>query len=524
MRLSRMLCALVTLVAIPGLLIAQEPQAQSPRPARAAAPSRAAPAAASTPAPTSVTHHVVEIGGQRVAYTATAGTLPIVEDGDTMAHMFYVAYTRDGVTNLNERPIFYSFNGGPGTGSLWMHLGYTGPRRVSYDDEGFAPRPPAHLEDNPYSILDVADIVYISPIGTGFSRMVPGKDPHQYHGVMSDIASVAEFIRLYTTKNKRWGSPKFLIGESYGTTRAAGLAGYLLTHDQMYLNGVVLVSMTGLDVERGDDVAYATALPHLTATAWYHHKLAPELQARPLEEVVAEAQKFAMDDYVRALMRGDQLTDAERADLARRLARYTGLSEAYIRSANLRVSVARFRKELLRDQRLTVGRLDSRYAGVDRDAAGESYDYDPAMASWNGPFREAVDQYMRNELGYETDLEYKIWGDVRPWKRDQVGRGGVGEMLRDAMAQNPYMRVLIQGGYYDGATTFSDAEYTIHHLQPGGEFRDRFRFRFYPSGHMIYLRRETLARAKQDLVDFIKWALEARRPAPSVTAAGGTQR
>ncbi|HEX7050019.1 MAG TPA: hypothetical protein VF188_07365 [Longimicrobiales bacterium] len=497
------------LVAIlPGVLLAQGRPAADPP--------------AVPPAEPSVTHHTARIGGQAVSYTATAGTLPIVEDGDTMAFMFYVAYIRDGIEDKSDRPIFFSFNGGPGTASLWMHMGYTGPRRVVYDEEGFPLRPPARIEDNPYSILDVADIVYIDPIATGFSRMAPGKDEHKYHGVMEDIASVGEFIRLYTTQHDRWGSPKFVIGESYGTTRASGLAGYLQSEYQMYLNGVILVSMTELGVDRGDDVSYATALPHMTATAWYHHQLPADLQARPLEEVLAESEAFALGDYLLALAKGHDLPETEKAEVIRQLARLTGLSPEYIESANLRVSVGRFRKELLRDQRLTVGRLDSRYTGVDQDAAGESYDHDPAMVSWNGPFGAAVNQYLREELGYDTDLQYNVWGDVRPWNRE--ARTTVGEMLRSAMTENPYLKVLIQGGYYDGATTYFDAKYTIAHLQPGGELRDRFRFAFYPSGHMMYLRKEDLARAKQDLVAFVRWALEATPQArPVTTAAAGAQ-
>jgi carboxypeptidase C (cathepsin A) len=500
--LSALTIGVLMLGTIPAL--AQQPR--RPAMAQAAGPSKAGTEAALLPAEPVVTQHTARIEGQTVAYTAEAGWLPIRDDGKIVAKMFYVAYTRNGVQDLSTRPLIFSFNGGPGTASVWMHLGYTGPRRVVYDDDGFAQRPPGTLEDNPHSILDAADIVYIDPIATGFSRMVEGEDLHKYHGTMSDIQSVAEFIRLYLVKKDRWMSPKFVIGESYGTTRASGLAGYLLSADQIYLNGVILVSMTDLNVERGPDVSIAMGLPQRTATAWYHHQLASDLQNRPLREVLDEAETFAMGDYMHALLEGDRLTDAERTDIAQRVARYTGLSPEYVLSANLRIEARRFWKQLLRDQRLTVGRLDSRYTGVDQDAAGENPDYDPAMADWNGPFGNAVNRYLREELKYNPDLAYNVWGPVRPWNRDDGTN--VGEMLGNAMRQNPYLKVMVQGGYYDAATDYFNAQYTISHLQPGGELKNRFRFRFHESGHMLYLRKPDLESANNELREFIKWALE----------------
>jgi carboxypeptidase C (cathepsin A) len=453
-----------------------------------------------------ITQHSARINGQNVSYTAEAGWLPIREEGKVAAKMFYIAYTRNGVQDKSARPLIFSFNGGPGTASVWMHMGYTGPRRVVYDDDGFALMPPGGLEDNPHSILDAADIVYIDPVDTGFSRMVEGELLHRYHGTMADIESVGEFIRLFILRKDRWMSPKFLIGESYGTTRASGLAGYLLDRHQLYLNGVILVSMTGLNVDAGEDVSYATALPHLAATAWYHEQLSQDLQSMPLRAFLDEVEAFAMSDYLQALVQGDRLDDGERADIAQRVARYTGLTVDYVLSTNLRVNSRRFWKELLRDQRLTVGRLDSRYLGIDRDAAGENPEYDPAMADWNGAFSDAVNRYLREELGYNPDLKYNVWGNVRPWNRNDGTN--VGEMLRESMRENPYLKVMIQGGYYDAATDYYSAVYTISHLQPGGEFRDRFRFSWYESGHMMYLRKPDLANANNDLRDFIRWALE----------------
>jgi carboxypeptidase C (cathepsin A) len=466
-----------------------------------------------------VTQHTTTIRGETIRYTAEAGTLPIRENGKVMAGMFYVYYKRDNPSEGGPRPMVFSFNGGPGTASVWMHMGYTGPRRVQYDEEGFALRPPVGLEDNPYSILDVADIVYIDPVATGFSRMVEGEDEHMYHGTLSDIASVADFIRLFVVRKDRWDSPKFVIGESYGTTRASGLAGYLADAHQIYLNGVILVSMTNLNVEAGPDVRYATALPQLAATAWYHRQLPTDLQTRPLRDVLDEVEGFAVSDYLQALVAGDRLTDAERRSVAGQVARYTGVDPAYVLSANLRMDTSRFWKELLRDQRLTVGRLDSRYVGVDRDAAGETPEYDPAMADWDGPFGNAVNLYLRRELGYDPDLQYNIWGPVRPWNRDDGAN--VGEMLRSGMQANPYLKVLIQGGYFDAATDYFTAQYTISHIQPGGDFRDRFRFAWHESGHMMYLRQEDLESANQELRDFFRWCLEGEAGYPREVRPGG---
>jgi carboxypeptidase C (cathepsin A) len=466
-----------------------------------------------------VTQQTTTIRGETIRYTAEAGTLPIRENGKVMARMFYVYYERDNPSEGAARPMVFSFNGGPGTASVWMHMGYTGPRRVQYDDEGFALRPPVGLEDNPHSILDVADVVYIDPVATGFSRMVEGEDEHMYHGTLSDIASVADFIRLFITRKDRWDSPKFVIGESYGTTRASGLAGYLADAHQIYLNGVILVSMTNLNVEAGPDVRYATSLPQLTATAWYHRQLPADLQARPLRDVLDEVEGFALSDYLQALVAGDRLTDAERRSVAEQVARYTGVDADYVLSANLRLDTSRFWRELLRDQRLTVGRLDSRYVGVDRDAAGETPEYDPAMADWDGPFGNAVNLYLRRELGYDPDLQYNIWGPVRPWNRDDGAN--VGEMLRSAMQANPYLKVLIQGGYFDAATDYFSAAYTISHIQPGGEFRDRFRFAWHESGHMMYLRQEDLETSNQELRDFFRWCLEGEVGYPREVRPGG---
>jgi carboxypeptidase C (cathepsin A) len=469
-------------------------------------PSAAAPVASDLKETTSVTRHAIVIGGQRIAYTATAGTIALRNDKDKPeAGVFYVAYTRDDVTDRARRPIFYSFNGGPGTASVWMHMGFTGPRKVVYDDEGMMPSPPFRLADNDQAILDVADIVFIDPVGTGYSRMAAGEDAHKYHGVMEDIRSIGEFIRLYTTRNSRWDSPKFLIGESYGTTRAAGLVNHMQQTHQMYFNGVIQVSMTGLDYQSGTDPGFALSLPHYTATAWYHKALAPELQAKPLRAVLQESEQFALGAYLDALVKGDALPKAERDAVAAQVGRLAGLSKEYVANSNLRIERGRFRKELLRGRGVTVGRLDSRYTGIDRDAAGATNEYDPAMEAWNGPFAAVINDYFRDELKWETDTKYNIWGDVRPWRRDP--QNNTGEMLRLAMTQNPFLRVLVLASYYDGATDYFSAQYVMSHLDPSGSIKDRVSFSFYESGHMMYVRKSDLAKAKRDVAEFVQRSL-----------------
>ena len=483
--------------------IAPATQAASP-----ASPATAGPR--ETPAPdlqerTSVTRHTIRIGGQPVAYTATAGNLVLRDDrGKATASFFYVYYTRDGVTDLTRRPLVFSFNGGPGTASIWMHVGFTGPRRVVYDDEGFQVQPPYRLSDNEQSILDIADIIYIDPVGVGYSRMAPGEDPHRYHGVGDDIAAMGDFIRVFTSRQSRWKSPKFLIGESYGTTRASGLVGYLQSQHQMYMNGVILVSMTNLGLDRGAEVSYATTLPYMTATAWYHKKLAAELQARPLRQVLDEAERFAMTDYQVGLFKGGLLGADERASLAKQVARFTGLSAEFVLRSNLRIDRNRFWKELLRDKGLTVGRLDSRYTGIEKDSAGEAPEADPAMQNWDGPFAGAMNTYLRDELKWETDDKYIVWGNVRPWRQDPDVR--VYDMLRRAMAQNPFLKVLVLEGYFDGATDYFGAQYTMSHIDPSGKVNKRIEFGLYESGHMMYLKNSALAEAKRDLTRFIQGA------------------
>ena len=458
-----------------------------------------------------VSEHVATIGGERVPYRATVGTQPVWdEDDEAVAAVFYVYYERSDVSDRTGRPLVVSFNGGPGSASVWMHIGYTSPRLLEIDPEGFPIRPYG-VRNNPHSILDVADIVYVDPVNTGFSRILGEAERERFFGVNEDIAYLADWIDTFVSRQGRWASPKFLIGESYGTTRVSGLAAELQGSHWMYLNGVILVSPTGLGIEREGPVDDALALPNYTATAWYHEALDPELQGRELEELLAEVETFTVEEYIPSLVRGGSLEAADRRALARRVARYAGLSETFVLNHNLAPSVSEFRKELLRDRGLTVGRLDARYRGTDRENAGESYDFDPALTAWNHAFAPAINHYLRQDLGWDTDLQYWVFGPVRPWNREG---NRTGEGLRRALAQNPWLHVLFQVGYYDGGTDYFSAKYTMWNMDPRGELLERVRFLGYRSGHMMYLREEDLATANQDIREFIRWSLDAaERPA-----------
>lgn len=459
------------------------------------------------PVDTAVVHQdVVTINGARVPYDVTTGTQPVWdESGHPVASLFYVYYQRSDVSDRTSRPLVISFNGGPGSASVWMHVGYTSPKQLAIDPEGF-PVQPYGVRDNPHSILDVADIVYVDPVNTGFSRIIGDADRTRFFGVNEDVEYLAAWIDTFVSRQGRWTSPKFLIGESYGTTRVSGLAGQLQGSHWMYLNGVILVSPTGLGVERDGPIGDALLLPHYTATAWYHQALDSELQSRDLTEILPEVEAFTLEEFLPALSRGGSLDAARRARVADQVARYAGVSRTFVESYNLAPPVGAFRKELLRDQGLTVGRLDSRYRGEDRQDVGESYDFDPALTSWNHSFAPAINTYLRDDLGWDTDLRYWVFGPVRPWNR---GGDETGENLRLAMAQNPFLHLFVQSGYYDGGTDYFSAQYTMWNMDPGGRVLDRARWTGYRSGHMMYLRQEDLVQSNQDIRDFIAWALEA---------------
>jgi len=453
------------------------------------------------------TSHTVTILGERIGYEATAGFQPVWNDeGEPIASLFYTYYERTGIDDRSRRPLVISFNGGPGSASVWMHIGYTGPRFLNIDDEGY-PVQPYGVGENPHSILDVADIVYVDPVNTGFSRALPGVDPRQFFGVQPDINYLAAWIETFVTRQNRWASPKFLIGESYGTNRVAGLAQRLQGSHWMYLNGVILVSPTGMGVDAGGPAGNALFLPHYAATAWFHDALEPDLQNRDLDEWLPEVERFTIDEYIPALARGGFLDPDRRREIAAQVARYAGVSESYVLNNNLAIPVTRWRKELLRDRGQTVGRLDARYKGIDREDDGLTHDFDPALTAWNHAFTPAMNIYVRNDLQVNTELSYNIFGPVSPWPRTP---DNTGEALRRAMAENPYLKVLIQAGYYDGGTDYFSAKYTMWNMDPSGRLQDRFRFETYRSGHMMYLRQEDLATSNQHVREFI---LDAIPPA-----------
>jgi len=466
---------------------------------------------------TSQTQHTVRIGGQEVKYTATAATLVMkAEDGSPKATAFYVAYTRDDVTDLAKRPLTFAYNGGPGSASVWVHMGAFGPRKVLLSDDGHALAPPPALVDNEFSILDVTDIVFVDPISTGFSRPAPGENPNQFHGVREDTEWVAEFMRLYITRNNRWGSPKFLAGESYGTTRSASLSGYLQQRFGIYLNGIVLISAVlnfqTLSFAAGNDLPPVMFLPTYTATAWYHKRLPADLQGN-LQKALQESRDFAAGEYNQALMKGDKLPEAERARVAQKLARLTGLTPKYIEQTNLRINIGRFTKELLRDQRRTVGRIDSRFTGIDLDAAGERYESDPSQGNYSGAFTQAFNDYIRRELKFEIDLIYETSGPVRPWSYEPWTNSyvNVAETLRSAMTQNQNLRVLVCNGYYDLATPFFGIEYTVDHLGLDPSLRNHIAMAYYEAGHMMYIHKASHAQFKKDIAAFILSTVPAGR-------------
>jgi carboxypeptidase C (cathepsin A) len=444
----------------------------------------------------------VTIKGKPVPYKVTVGTQPVWDkDGKVIASLFYTYYERTDVSDKGKRPFVMSFNGGPGSASVWMHVAYTGPKVLNIDTEGY-PVQPYGVRDNPHSILDAADIVYIDPVNTGFSRILdPKADRNLFFGVNADVKYLADWLDVFVSRNGRWTSPKYLIGESYGTTRVSGLALELQNAHWMYLNGVILVSPTELGIEQGNSVNDALHVPYYTAAAWYHKKLPADLQSKDLDAVLAESEKFAVDELIPQLAKGGFLDDAKRREMATKVARYTGVSERAVLENNLAMPTAFFWKELLRAEGYNVGRLDSRYKGLDKRVSGDRPDYAAELTSWLHSFTPAINYYLRDVLKFKTDLQYNMFGPVNPWDRSN---DNTGDNLRQAMAQNPYLNVLVQSGYYDGATTYFDAKYTMWQLDPGGKMRDRLRFEGYRSGHMMYLRAEDLASSNEHIRDFIK--------------------
>ncbi|MEO6447526.1 MAG: peptidase S10 [Gemmatimonadaceae bacterium] len=508
--------AFVPFLLAAGALVAEAQQRPAP-PATVQAPASPQRAATGDTADRTVeTLHTARIGGAEVRYTATVGRLVLRHpSGRPRAHMFFTYYRRDG-QDPKTRPIMFTYNGGPGSPSIWLHMGLMGPKRVQMGTDGFQPAPPYTLVDNVDSPLDVTDIVMIDPVQTGYSRAAEGEDVKQFTGVRQDVESVGEFIRLFTTKFTRWPSPKYLLGESYGTMRSAGLAAELQNRHGMELNGIVLVSSI-LDYQSkgyvaGNDYPYANFLPSFTASAWYHRKLPPDLQALTLEEAVQRSRDFAYGPYFTALVKGTRLQGAERSAIAQQVARYSGLSADFVARANLRVSDQRFRKELLRDRALTIGRLDGRYTGRDVDAAGETQEYDPANEALGGPYTALFMDYVRRELKWETDLPYFTSGQVQPWDYSPYSNRYLNmvENLRSAMARNPFLKVMVANGYYDFATPFAATEHTFDHLGMESSYSDRVTLKYYEGGHMMYIHPKLLTHLKHDLAAFITSTQVAR--------------
>ena len=455
------------------------------------------------------TIHNTTIKGMSMSYTAETGTQPVWDDkGDPVATLFYTYYTRNNIKNRASRPLIISFNGGPGSASVWMHVAYTGPRILNIDDEGY-PVQPYGFKSNPNSILDVADIVFVNPVNTGYSRMVPDKegkmpDRKQFFGINEDIKYLAEWVNTFVSRKNRWESPKYIIGESYGGTRVMGLANQLQGNQWMYLNGVILVSPADYNAYNVDNQPEYSALdlPYKAAAAWYHKMLPPTLQSKDLTDMLPEVESYAINTLMPAIAKGGFISDAERNSVAEKMSQYTGLSKKVILQHNLVVPNNFFWKELLRDKTgQTIGRLDSRYLGIDRMQAGMSPDYSAELTSWLHSFTPAINHYIKNELNFDTDIKYNMFGPVHPWNNDN---NTTRDDLRKAMATNPYLHVLNQSGYYDGATTYFTAKYTLSQIDPSGKLKDRMSFKGYRSGHMMYLRKEDLIKANEDIREFIK--------------------
>jgi len=456
-----------------------------------------------------ITKHQTTVKGVTFPYTATVGTMPLWEDDKAIATLFFTYYKRTDIKNDSKRPLLFSFNGGPGSASVWMHVAYTGPQILNIDDEGY-PLQPYGVKTNPYSILDVADIVFVNPVNTGYSRMIKDKDGKypdrkKFFGINADINYLAKWMNTFVTRNNRWRSPKYIIGESYGGTRVAGLAKALQDSQWMYLNGVIMVSPADYKVFESDvPISSGTNLPYFTAAAWYHKMLPAKLQNKDLTEILPEAEAFALNSLIPALAKGGFISDSEKQRVAEKMAYYSGLSKKSILQNNLDVSTGFFWKELLRNSGKTIGRLDSRYIGIDKKETGSYPDYNAELTSWLHSFTPAINYYLREELNYKTDLKYNMFGDVHPWDRRN---NNTRENLRKAMAQNPYLHVMVQSGYFDGATTYFGAKYTMWQIDPSGKMKDRLEFHGYRSGHMMYLRKHDLEQANEDIRQFIKKSL-----------------
>jgi len=465
---------------------------------------------------TSATEHSIRIGGQTINYTATFGSILIRDDKDEPAALvFYTAYTRSDTKDMTQRPLTFAYNGGPGSASAWLHMGAFGPRRVVTPDAKYAPPGPYHLSDNASSLIDKTDVVFLDPVGTGYSHAVGKHENKEFWGIDQDVHSLAQVIRLYVSRNSRWTSPKYLLGESYGTFRSAALGAYLQQHDGMDLNGIVLISnvldLSQLTFGLGDDRCYILYLPSYAATAWYHKML--KNPPSDMHALIDDARKFAAGEYAAALMKGSRLTDAEKADMARKLAAYTGLSEDYLIKANLRVTLGQFREELKRATGETTGRLDARYTGPMYDLLAENAETDPQSNAITGAYTAAINSYLRDELKYKTDRNYNLLGGEpgRNWEWRRMGGPGqffpgapnvMGDLAR-AMLTNPNLHVEVENGIYDMATPFFATEYTMEHLGLPAKLQSHIVEKYYDAGHMMYVNDGELAKLKENIGKFI---------------------
>jgi carboxypeptidase C (cathepsin A) len=514
LRLSLFLVALVLSVGAGPRATAQgAPPAPPSTPATA--PGKEAAKPATDDEKPTVTQHTIQIHGMALHYSAAVGKLPLknATSGEVEANVYYIAYTVPTAPGAGPRPLIFAYNGGPGASSIYVHVGGIGPRRVKMQPEGFMPAPPYQMVDNEETLLDRADLVFIDPVGSGFSRATKPELSKKYWGIHGDLDEFGEFIRLYLTRNDRWNSPLFLLGESYGTMRSAGLSNHLFEMG-IALNGIVLVSsvlnLSTIVPSNDNDLPYAYLVPSYTAIAWYHKKLPPDLQ-QDRAKALAESQRWAMGEYLQALAAGDHMSAKEREGIVEKLARYTGLSRHYVDESNLRIYVPQFCKELLHDQHRSVGRYDGRFTGIEPHSVSPFPDFDPSDAATGPPFVSAFSQYLRTELGYRTDTVYvPLSGEANrswDWETRGFGFGDLSDDLRSAFAKNPYMKLFLAEGYYDLATPFTEADYTLDHLDLDPKARKEIRTERYESGHMIYLNTSARAKLQTEVEQFIEGAV-----------------